>query len=107
MKLNEFVREVRLRTGKNQREFAEILDLKSSQTVTDYESGKANPSFKILTKMLNLVGLTVEECINFPSNEKKYPELTNKLHWLLDKKGTPARLAKGTIDDLFEVYRKK
>lgn len=86
MKLSEFVKACREKTGKNQREFAEALGLKSTQTVTNYESGHGRPSFKILGQMLELSNIRLEDCLTLPDDESaKTREQENaEAHALLD-----------------------
>lgn len=69
MELKAFVKACRLKAGKNQREWAEALGLKSTQTVTNYESGTGRPSFLILGKMLELSNLKLEQCLTIPEGD--------------------------------------
>lgn len=63
--------EFRRAKGKTQEQMAEELNI-SQSTITAYETGKRKPSVKVLERMMDVYGLTLNEVWTFrlaPSDE--------------------------------------
>lgn len=53
MKINDTIKEIRKKTGMTQVAFAESIGCKQN-TLSDYENGKALPSFEIINSIIKL-----------------------------------------------------
>ncbi len=58
-KLGKIIRERRKSLEINQQSFSELSEI-SHHTLSDIESGKGNPTFAVLTKILDILGLEIE-----------------------------------------------
>ena len=81
------IRELRRRSGITQAQLAASLGLRSSSTITMWETGDRNPSSSILPRLADALGCTIDELYerDSPSQLERAAPVHEKSSWAAKK----------------------